>query len=69
MLMIMMMMMTMIMIIIIIIIIMITIIMNIMIILEYFKNQVSLVTDFLYSDHTNSINSFPRKHIIPLLKK
>ena len=48
---------------------MITIIMNIMIILEYFKNQASLVTDFLYSDHTNSINSFPRKHIIPLLKK
>ena len=38
---------------------MITIIMNIMIILEYFKNQASLVTDFLYSDHTNSINSFP----------
>ena len=68
MLMIMMMMMTMIMIIIIII-IMITIIMNIMIILEYFKNQASLVTDFLYSDHTNSINSFPRKNIIPLLKK
>ena len=49
--------------------IMITIIMNIMIILEYFKNQASLVTDFLYSDHTNSINSFPRKNIIPLLKK
>ena len=33
--------------------------MNIMIILEYFTNQASLVTDFLYSDHTNSINSFP----------
>ena len=47
---------------------MITIIMNIMIKLEYFKNQASLVTDFLYSDHTNSINSFPRKNIIPLLK-
>ena len=47
---------------IIIIIIMITIIMNIMIILEYFKNQASLVTDFLYSDHTNSINSFPRNN-------
>ena len=48
--------------------IMITIIKN-MIILEYFKNQASLVTDFLYSDHTNSINSFPRKNIIPLFKK
>ena len=59
----------MILIIIIIIIILITIIMNIVIILEYFKNQASLVTDFLYSDHTNSINSFPRKNIIPLLKK
>ena len=62
-------MMMMMMMMIIIIIIMITIIMNIMIILEYFKNQASLVTDFLYADHTNSINSFPRKNIIPLFKK
>ena len=40
-----------------------------MIILEYFKNQASLETDFLYSDHTNSINSFPRKKYYTPIKK